>query len=107
MGKRLGYDFVTAFLHQLLPALTDEAYPNLTTVELKGFRSVRDGRSRLRDPPSPDLTWQYIRACPFVDEEFTKVANLDYRKPFTGYDYYLVDKSQEELDELQAVLSRS
>jgi hypothetical protein len=47
---------------------------------------------------STDLTWQYIRDCPFVDEDFTKTDNTDCRQAFSGYDIYL---SLAELDELE------
>lgn len=70
-------------LHHLLPALTEESYPLLTQVDLEGFRVIQTGGSSWSS--HHDLTWQYIRACPFVDEEFIKKANIDYRQPFVGY----------------------
>lgn len=106
-GRPLFFDLASAFLHRLLPALTDEQYPHLGKVDLRGFRIIREGETRLRQGPDPDLTWQYIRACPFVDEEFIKAANLDYRSSFRGYDYYISGMDQAEMDELERSFQRS
>ncbi|KAF3068899.1 hypothetical protein GL218_08188 [Daldinia childiae] len=101
------FDLTSAFLHRILAVLTEEQFPHLTRVDLEGFRIIRSGTSRLARPPSLDLTWQYIRDCPFVDEGFTKTANVDYRQPFSGYDYYLSEMDQDKLDELEEILERS
>lgn len=104
----LCFDLTSAFLHILLPALTEGPFPQLTQVHLEGFRIINSHCSRLTRRPDPDLTWQYIRACPFVDEEFTKIANVDYRRAFLGYDYYLPSNvEQGQLHELEAILERS
>lgn len=58
-------------------------------------------------PPYTGLIWQYIRDCPFIDEEFMETANLDYRPRFDGYDYYLPKMDQDKLDELVEILKRS
>ncbi|KAI1662943.1 hypothetical protein F4813DRAFT_14904 [Daldinia decipiens] len=101
------FDLTSAFLHRLLAVLTEERFPHLTQVDLEGFRIIRNGTSRLARPPNPDLTWQCIRDCPFIDEGFTKTANVDYRQPFSGYDYYLPETDQDKLDELEEILERS
>lgn len=105
--RPLRFDLTSAFLHHLLPALTEDHFPHLTEVDLKGFRILQISSSRLARPPNPELTWQYIRACPFIDEEFVRTANLDYRQPFLGYDYYLPKMKQEEIDEMEKMLERS
>ncbi|KAI1373271.1 hypothetical protein F4677DRAFT_448601 [Hypoxylon crocopeplum] len=105
--RPLCFDLTSAFLHRLLAALTEERFPQLAQVDLEGFRSIRNGTSQLATPPNPDLTWEYIRDCPFVDEGFTKTANVDYRHPFAGYDYYLPKMDQDELHELEEILESS
>ncbi|XXH01314.1 Histone chaperone asf1 [Hypoxylon texense] len=104
--RPLYFDLTSAFLHRLLPALTEERFPRLTQVNLKGFRIIRDGTSLLAVPPDPDLTWEFIRNCPFVEEGFTETANVDYRQPFSGYDYY-PDMDKDKIDELDAIMEES
>lgn len=101
------FDLASALLHRLLPALTENVYPRLRKVDLKGFRILRMSESRLSSPPDEELTWQYIRDCPFIEEDFTLEENLDYREPFLGYDYYLPKMDQEGLDELEELLRNS
>lgn len=101
------FDLTSAFLQRLLAVLTEEIFPHLIRVNLEGFRNIRNGTSRLARPPNPDVTWQYIRNCPFVDEGFTKTANVDYRRPFSGYDYYLSKLEQDEVDKLEEILESS
>ncbi|KAI0465557.1 hypothetical protein F4859DRAFT_528341 [Xylaria cf. heliscus] len=105
--RPLCFDRTSAFLHCLLAGLTEERFPHLTQVNLEGFRCILNGTSQLSRPPDNNLTWQYIHSCPFIDEEFTKTANIDYRQPFSGYDYYLPKMDQEKLDELEEILERS
>lgn len=94
------FDLSSALLHRVLPALTEERFLQLSRVDLEGFRTVRRDKSGLARPPNPDLTWQYIRECPFVDEEFTLTANDDYRAPFTGYFYYVPEEKLRVLEDL-------
>jgi hypothetical protein len=101
------FDLTSAFLHHLLAALTEERFPHLIRVELEGFRVIRNDTYHRVSHPHPDLTWQYIRDCPFVDESFTETANIDYRDPFLGYDYYLPKMDQGKLNELEEILERS
>jgi hypothetical protein len=103
----LGFDLTSAFLHRLLEALTEEQFPHLMLVDLEGFHGIRNGTSQLDRPPNPDLTWKYIRNFPFFDERFTEMANIDFRQPFSGYDYYLPKMHQEKVDELVEILERS
>lgn len=105
--RPLCFDLTSALLHRLLPVLTEERFPHLTRVDLEGFRIIQNGISRQARPPNPDLTWQYIRDCPFVDKTFTRMANVDYRQPFPGYNYYLLEMDQDELDVLEEILERS
>lgn len=107
IGRPLAFDLTSAFLHQVLPALTEHEYPLLQKVDMKGFRILHGGKSRIIRPPNPDLTWQYIRDCPYVDEDVTRTPNLDYRDPFTGYDYELPEAYQDRMDELEEVLRNS
>lgn len=105
--RPLCFDLTSAFLHHLLAALIEEQFPHLTRVNLEGFRIIRSGTSRPARPPDPDLTWQYIRDCPFVDERFLEAANIDFRQPFLGYDFYLLNMDQNELEELEEILETS
>ncbi|KAI1355580.1 hypothetical protein F5Y01DRAFT_310466 [Xylaria sp. FL0043] len=72
----------SAFLHRLLPALTEERFPHLTRVDLKGFRILLVATV---SGENHDRTLRCIRDCPFVDEGLMKIANLDCRYPFDGY----------------------
>ncbi|CAH0042845.1 unnamed protein product [Clonostachys rhizophaga] len=95
------FDLTSSFLRLLLTALNGESFPHLTQVDLKGFRIIQTGAPGRPVDRSTDLTWQYIRDCPFVDEDFTKTDNTDCRQAFSGYDIYL---SLEDLDELEQSL---
>lgn len=86
-NRSVCFDLTSAFLHRLLPALTEERFPHLAEVDLVGFDIIRNGTSQVAVPPDPGLTWEYIRNCPFVDESFTENVNIDESQPFTGYDY--------------------
>ncbi|KAI0441111.1 hypothetical protein F4803DRAFT_576850 [Xylaria telfairii] len=101
------FDRTSAFLHRLLAVLTEEQFPNLTRVNLEGFRCIRNGTSRMAGPSDPELIWQRIRDCPFVDEGLVETANVDYRLPFDGYDYDLPKMDQDKFDELEKILERS
>lgn len=101
------FDLTSAFLHRLLPALAEEQFPHLTRVDLEGFRITRNGTSRLVRPPNHERTWQYIRDCPFVDEEFAKTANVNYLEPFPGYDYALYDMDGAERERIRQTLEAS
>ncbi|VUC25924.1 unnamed protein product [Clonostachys rosea] len=92
------FDLASSFLRRLLAVLNEENFQHLTQVDLKGFRIVRTGASGRPVDRSTDLTWQYIRDCPFVDEEFTKTDNTDCRQAFSGYDIYI---PLEELNEME------
>ena len=107
IGRPIAFDLTSAFLHQVLPALTEQEYPLLQKVDMEGFRILHGGKSRVIRAPNPDLTWQYIRDCPYVDEEMTRIPNLDYRDPFKGYDYDLPEAYQDRMDELEEVLRNS
>ncbi|CAH0045984.1 unnamed protein product [Clonostachys solani] len=95
------FDLTSYFLRRLLAVLNEESFPHLTQVDLRGFRVIRTGIPGRPVDRSTDLTWQYIRDCPFVDEDFTKTDNTDCRQAFSGYDIYL---SSAELDELEQSL---
>ncbi|KAK8087397.1 hypothetical protein PG994_002371 [Apiospora phragmitis] len=93
----------TDFIHRLLATLTQERYPHLARIHLKGFRILRnDPRgpehssphtsttlSNTTTIPDPELTQQCIRDCPWVDEGFMETSNVDRRTTFLGYDYDL------------------
>ncbi|CAG9983616.1 unnamed protein product [Clonostachys byssicola] len=96
------FDLTSSFLRHLLEVLNEESFPQLTRVDLKGFRIIRTGVAGRPVDRSTDLTWQYIRDCPFVDEDFTYTDNTDCRHAFSGYDIY---HSLEELDELEQSLN--
>ncbi|KAI0517997.1 hypothetical protein F5B22DRAFT_601353 [Xylaria bambusicola] len=98
------FDLTSAFLHRLLAVLTEEQFPHLTRVELVGFRILRTGSS---SRANPELTWQYIRNCPFVDEEFLEIANISCRYPFCGHDYDLPKMGQNKFDALKEILRAS
>ncbi|KAJ3573062.1 hypothetical protein NPX13_g4835 [Xylaria arbuscula] len=97
-------DISANFLHSVLAALTEEQYPRLTQVEFVGFRILKTGTSQ-RIPPN--LTREYIRDCPFVDDALMENANLDCRRGFGGHDHNLPNMDQHELDRLTEILRRS
>lgn len=100
------FDMTTALLQSLLKALNAHTYPRLKTVQLAGFRIIETGHSRRISPAPPDtgLTWRLLDACTFVDIESIRVANVDRRRAFTGYEH---EVTQKEKDELVDVLERS
>ncbi|KAI0968949.1 hypothetical protein F4678DRAFT_442039 [Xylaria arbuscula] len=100
--RPLRFDQTLAFLRRLLKALAEEQFPHLTRVDLKGFRILLYTTSRQADL---DFILQKIREYPFVDEEFLKTANVDFRPTFTGYDVPRL--SEGELNLLEEVLERS
>ncbi|KAK7211950.1 hypothetical protein V2G26_019128 [Clonostachys chloroleuca] len=101
MYQPMCFDLTSSFLRRLLAVLNEESFPYLSRVDLKGFRIIQTGASGRPVDRSTDLTWQYIRDCPFVDEDFTKTDNTDCRQAFSGYGIYL---SLEELDKLEQSL---
>ncbi|KAI0429679.1 hypothetical protein F5Y09DRAFT_309767 [Xylaria sp. FL1042] len=92
-----------AFLHRLLAALTEEQFLYLTRVDLKGFRILLTPAFQ---GEYHERTLQYIRDCPFVDEGFMETANLNCRHSFGGHDV-MVNRSEDELNELEKILEES
>lgn len=78
----------------------------MSRVKFAGFRIARTGAPGLIRPPDIEVTRQYVRDCPFVDESCLETANVDYREPFLGHDYYL-DLGQAEINGLEEALQRS
>lgn len=104
----LSFHLASAFLKRVLPVLTDNKFPRLNSVDMKGFRVLKPEEPKGSVAAAALLTtWDYINRCPFVNSSIVDAEHVDYYTTFDGYDCLFHELKGEELYEAEWILFAS
>lgn len=73
-----------AFLNQLLAALKQKPFPQLSSIRFEGFHILETASPEEAEAAQLADTFQSIRECPFINATFTELSSVDGRDKFNG-----------------------